>query len=82
MTTKLTLSLEKSIIERAKSYAAHTGRSLSDLIESYLDSLTKNSVKEGESLNSELQELYGITKVSNTLNHKTEIRKILSGKHK
>ena len=41
MTTKLTLTVEKSIIERAKSYARNTGRSLSELIESYLDVKTE-----------------------------------------
>ena len=32
MTTKLTLTVEKTIIEKAKSYAKETGRSLSELI--------------------------------------------------
>lgn len=36
MTTKLTLTVEKEVIERAKSYAKHSGRSLSELIEQYL----------------------------------------------
>ncbi|MEO8762624.1 MAG: DUF6364 family protein, partial [Bacteroidia bacterium] len=31
MTTKLTLTVEKSVIEKAKSYASNTGRSLSEL---------------------------------------------------
>ena len=41
MTTKLTLTVEKSIIERAKSYAKNTGRSLSELIENYLETITQ-----------------------------------------
>lgn len=43
MTTKLTLTVEKSIIERAKLYAKSTGRSLSELIENYLETITKDS---------------------------------------
>ena len=35
MNTKLTLSLEKEIIEQAKVYAKGTGRSLSQMVESY-----------------------------------------------
>jgi len=43
MNTKLTLSLEKTVIEDAKSYAKKTGRSLSELVESYLKNLTEKS---------------------------------------
>jgi len=38
--TKLTLNVDKSIIERAKEYAKSRKMSLSKLIESYLASLT------------------------------------------
>ena len=40
MDTKLTLKLDKMVIERAKEYAATNNRSLSRIIESYLQSLT------------------------------------------
>ncbi|MFB2118849.1 DUF6364 family protein [Parapedobacter sp. 2B3] len=40
MDTKLTLKLDKMVIERAKSYAASQQRSLSGIIEAYLKSLT------------------------------------------
>ena len=43
MNTKLTLNLDKSIIEEAKSYASRNKLSLSKLIENYLNSLTKSS---------------------------------------
>ena len=43
MTTKLTLTVEKSVIERAKLYARNTGRSLSEIIENYLDSITQET---------------------------------------
>lgn len=39
MDTKLTLKLDKYVIERAKEYAASQKRSLSRIIESYLKSL-------------------------------------------
>lgn len=41
MDKKLTLSLDKSIIESAKNYAKSNNISLSKLIESYLTTLTK-----------------------------------------
>lgn len=43
MNTKLTLNLDKSVIDQAKSYAKDNRVSLSKLIENYLDSLTKRS---------------------------------------
>lgn len=41
MATKLTLTVDKVIIEEAKKYAKLQGRSLSNLIEEYLKSLVK-----------------------------------------
>ena len=46
MTRKLTLTVEKSIIERAKSYAKKTGRSLSEIIENYLETITQDNGNE------------------------------------
>ena len=46
MTTKLTLTVEKSVIEKAKSYAKKTGRSLSEIIEKYLVSITNDETNE------------------------------------
>ncbi len=42
MTTKLTLSIDHKVIERAKRYAKSTGRSLSAIIESYLEELVQD----------------------------------------
>ena len=40
MNTKITLTIERSIIEKAEKYALKRERSLSDLIENYLKALT------------------------------------------
>ena len=48
MNTKLTLNLDKSVIDQAKSYAKDNRVSLSKLIENYLDSLTKRSEKKSK----------------------------------
>ena len=79
MNTKLTLTLEKSVIERAKRYAKASGRSLSDLIENYLDKITKDhEISESET---EFADLFGSVKLPNDLNDKLTIRKIMSEKH-
>lgn len=45
MNTKLTLNLDKEIIDEAKTYAKSQSVSLSKLIENYLNSLTRTSKK-------------------------------------
>lgn len=40
MSTKLTLTLDKAVIAKAKEYAKSQGRSLSKLIEDYLKTVT------------------------------------------
>ncbi|MDX1666550.1 MAG: DUF6364 family protein [Saprospiraceae bacterium] len=42
MATKLTLTIDKKIIQKAKKYAKREGRSLSNLIEDYLKSITES----------------------------------------
>ena len=43
MNTKLTLTIEQDVIEKAKKYAKDKERSLSSLIENYLKALTNES---------------------------------------
>jgi len=45
MDIKLTIKLDDDVITRAKSYAKHRKTSLSKMIESYLDSVTKPTTK-------------------------------------
>ncbi len=45
MKTKLTLTVEKDIIEQAKEYAKNTGVSLSELIQDYLTRITGKTEK-------------------------------------
>ena len=49
MDTKLTLKLDKFVIEQAKKYASSHKRSLSRIIESYLRSLTSRDKDDNES---------------------------------
>ena len=49
MDAKLTIKLDKDVIDKAKEYAAHQKRSLSRLIESYLNSLVNTASSPCES---------------------------------
>ncbi|MEX2231251.1 MAG: DUF6364 family protein [Cyclobacteriaceae bacterium] len=82
MTTKLTLTVEKKIIDRAKQYAQKTGRSLSDLVESYLDNITSTEAEPVNELPEDIKKLFGSVKIPLGLNHKKEIRKILANRKK
>jgi len=82
MVTKLTLTVEGAVIEKAKNYARKTGRSLSDIIESYLERLTQENPLEEDEMNADLKKLFGAAKIPPTLNHKEEFKKLVQRKHK
>jgi len=79
MTTKLTLTVEKSIIERATSYAKNTGRSLSELIENYLETITQESGD--EKLSPELKKIVGEVKLPKNFDEQKELRSNFGKKH-
>jgi len=63
MSTKLTLSIEQDVIEKAKSYAKLQGRSLSNIIEEYLKSISSDEkVNQKQELSNILKELKGSIK--------------------
>ena len=48
MATKLTLTIDKAVIESAKKYAKSQGRSLSNLIEDYLKTVSGKAKEKDE----------------------------------
>ncbi|KAB1068226.1 hypothetical protein F6U93_07385 [Tamlana haliotis] len=82
MNTKLTLTIEKEIIERAKSYAKDKNRSLSDIIESYLKMLTKvDHDTVNMKLNPAVESLKGSFKMPKNLDYKKELKNRLEKKY-
>jgi hypothetical protein len=79
MNSKLTLTVEKSVIERAKSYAKHTGRSLSEMIQNYLENITQDS--KDENLSPKLKKIVGAVKLPKDFNEKDELRSYYEKKH-
>jgi hypothetical protein len=80
MNTKLTLSIEQSVIERAKVYAKNNGRSLSDIIENYLLSVTKEN-KPYLEMTPIVKSLRGSFKAPSNFNYKKELSKSLTKKY-
>jgi macrodomain Ter protein organizer (MatP/YcbG family) len=79
MNKKLTLSLNATVIEKAKVYAEKTGRSLSGMVENYLESLTKKE-KHAE-VSERLKKIAGKIKVPTNFDEKEELRKGLEEKY-
>lgn len=79
MNTKLTLTIEKSVIERAKKYAKRTSRSLSDIVESYLSSITEES--EATSHLPKLKKILGAVKLPEDFDEERELSSYYENKH-
>jgi len=84
MNTKLTLSLDKDIIIRAKKYARENNKSLSQIIEDYLRSISKtgNSKPNLDDLPAITKTLSGILKGKPEIDFRNEISEYIMRKHK
>lgn len=82
MNAKLTLTIEQEVIKKAKLYAKNKNRSLSDIIENYLDLLTNKNQTEKEETNPLVESLRGAFKDIDTgFDYKEELMKNLEEKH-
>ncbi len=80
MTTKLTLTIDDSVIAIAKKYAKQKGKSLSDIVENYLMSLTSKEKKE-ESISPRILKLMGAIELPDNFDYKKELTKGLVKKY-
>ena len=80
MSTKLTLTIEESVIIAAKAYAQKKGRSLSHLIENYLKSLSKSELNESD-LSPAVRKLLGSVQLPENFDYKKEMSKGLMKKY-
>ncbi|MBU8881524.1 hypothetical protein KSK37_00345 [Kaistella sp. DKR-2] len=81
MNTKLTLTIDQSIIEKAKKYARKKERSLSDLIENYLKALTAKEIPQQEEFSPAVESLKGSFKMPKDFDYKKELTDRLSEKY-
>ena len=82
MTNKLTLSVDKEVIEHAKNYAKDTGRSLSQIVESYLKSLTEKRIESTNRYSPKLKRLIGAVKLPENFSEEAERRAYLENKNR
>ena len=81
MNVKLTLTIEETVIEKAKKYAKGKERSLSNLIENYLKALTTESNTKEIELTPTVKSLKGSFNAPKNFDYKKELTKRLSEKY-
>ncbi len=81
METKLTLRLNKRVIDRAKDYAHIHNISLSKLIESYLESITKQKTAATE-ISPLVESLSGVIQLDENLDYRKDYSNYLAEKYK
>lgn len=82
MNTKLTLTIEKEVIEIAKKYAKEKGQSLSEMVENYFKFVAVKRIKTKEKeLSPKVRKLRGILKVNKDFDYKEILTEELSKKY-
>ena len=82
MDTKLTLNLDKEVIEKAKDYAKSQSISLSKLIESYLASLVNDMPSEEIEITPLVKSLSGVINLDEDFDYKEKYTEYLLEKYK
>ncbi len=80
MNKKLTLSIEESIIKKAKLYAKKKGQSVSDIIENYLKTITSDQDTIMD-ISPTVKSLKGSFKAPENFDYKKELTEALSKKY-
>ena len=81
MSTKLTITIDENVIEKAKKYAKSKKNSLSNIIENYLKTLVNEDKKEITELSPIVKSLKGSFKADKDFDYKKELTKRLSDKY-
>lgn len=82
MNTKLTLTIEKEVIDIAKEYAKGKGQSLSEMVENYFQFVIKKRMKMKEKkLSPNVRKLRGIIKTGDSFDYKKILTEELSKKY-
>jgi len=82
MDTKLTLSLDKQIIEAAKKYAKKRNTSLSNLIENYLVNVTNISKNSDIEISPLVKSLSGVLRIDKKQDYRKQYSNFLANKYK
>ncbi|WP_040478975.1 DUF6364 family protein [Mariniradius saccharolyticus] len=81
MTTKLTLTIDDSVIATAKEFAKNNGKSLSQIVENYLMTLTAQDNMQ-EEISPRILKLMGAIELPEDFDYKKSLTEALSKKYK
>ena len=81
MNTKLTLTIDKKTIGKAKYYASKKGRSLSDIVECYLKAVTSDEEIKEVKTSPRIKALKGSFSVQEDFDYKKELSNGLAEKY-
>jgi len=82
MNNKLTLSVDGELIRKAKTYASDQGRSVSDMVESYLKALTMEGDEAPREISPLVKSMKGSFSAPKGFNGKQALTQALAAKHK
>ena len=81
MNTKLTLNVNKDIVEQAKKYAQMNKQSVSALVQNYLTFITEDKSLDNIEISPTVKELAGIITIDDLYDIKEEYRKHILEKY-
>lgn len=81
MNVKLTLKLDKNIIEKARHYAKTRNQSLSSLVQNYFNFISENRETEQMPISQNIRDISGIVQLDENMNVKDEYRKHILKKY-
>ena len=81
MNSKLTLTIDNTVVKKAKHYARSRGRSLSDIVENYLRMITRENIDPSFEITPIVNSLRGSFKAPEDLDYKQALSKRLSDKY-
>lgn len=81
MNTKLTLKMDRTVVDRAKRYAQRNGRSLSGIAEDYFRTFVGTAPEQGPRLSGTVAQLAGIARTGRVADHRTVYRRHIEAKY-
>ncbi len=82
MESKLTLKLNKDVIEKAREYAQQHKTSLSRMVEAYFSALTSEGKSDKEEITPLVKSLSGIIDIPSDFDYKSYIAEQVAKKHR
>jgi len=81
MDTVLTLNIDQNVVQNAENYANYSKKTVSQLVEEYLLSISSKNETDNKQLGPITRQLTGIIKLNKDINHKELLADVLTEKY-